>query len=70
MDEQRRITLVEAYHTRHGIEAPGPTAHAIAHVVVENQIAEGDALPVRERRVSLWPRVWTGMMRSMPLALC
>ena len=47
VDEQERIELVEAYHLDEGVELPNPKVHAILHVVVENQIAEGDALPVR-----------------------
>jgi hypothetical protein len=47
LDEQQRIDLVEDYHERARISVPRMTAHAIIHVVVENQIAEGDTLPVK-----------------------
>jgi hypothetical protein len=47
LDEQERINLVEAYHESAGIDVPNITVHAIFHAVVENQIAEGDALPVK-----------------------
>jgi hypothetical protein len=47
LDEQERIDLIEDYHRRAGIRVPRATAHAVIHVVVENQIAEGDALPVQ-----------------------
>lgn len=47
LDEQERITLAEAYHRRAGIEVPEMTVHAIAHAIIENQVAVGDALPVR-----------------------
>jgi hypothetical protein len=46
-DEQLRIDAVERYHRREGIEAEGAGVHAVIHAVVENQIAEGDQLPVR-----------------------
>jgi hypothetical protein len=47
LDEQERIDLVVAYHEFAGIRVPNATAHAIIHAVVENQIAEGDTLPVK-----------------------
>ena len=46
-DEQQRIDAIERYHRREGIEVERPAAHAAMHAVVENQIAEGDQLPVR-----------------------
>jgi hypothetical protein len=46
LDEQQRIDLVLAYHRRVGQRAARETAHAVMHVVVENQIAD-DKLPVR-----------------------
>jgi hypothetical protein len=46
-DEQRRIDVIERYHRREGIEVERPTLHATSHAIVENQIAEGDQLPVR-----------------------
>jgi len=49
LDEQERMNLVEEYHVRQRIELPNATVHATIHVVVENQIAEGDASPVREK---------------------
>lgn len=45
--EQHRIDIVAAYHRRHGFKAGSLPAHAAIHAVVENQIAEGDELPVR-----------------------
>jgi hypothetical protein len=47
MDEHERIQLVMDFHRRARISLPNARAHAIAHAVVESQIAEGDALPVR-----------------------
>jgi hypothetical protein len=52
-DEQERIILVEAYHLDEGVKLPNLNVHAILHVVVENQIAEGDALPVRRKAEEL-----------------
>nr|WP_283815235.1 DUF1186 domain-containing protein [Bradyrhizobium sp. JYMT SZCCT0180] len=46
-DEQLRIDVVERYHRRKGIKVERAAAHAAMHVVVENQIAEGDRWPVR-----------------------
>jgi hypothetical protein len=46
MDEQQRIDLVLAYHRDAGLGGPRDKAHAVFHVIVENQIAD-DTLPVR-----------------------
>jgi len=43
-DEGERITLVSDYHRRQSISAPD--LHAVIHVVVENQLALGDAVVV------------------------
>jgi hypothetical protein len=48
LDEGERIPLAEAYHRRAQIEVPNDKVHAIIHVVVENQVALGDELPVRQ----------------------
>ena len=47
LDEAERIRLAERYHRRAHIRVPSITAHAAMHVVVENQIALGDEIPVR-----------------------
>ncbi len=47
LDETRQLMLAEAYHRRAEIELPDSKAHAIIHVVVENQVMLGDELPVR-----------------------
>jgi hypothetical protein len=52
-DEQRRLDAVERYHRREGFEAERAGAHAALHVIVENQIAEGDQLPVRRALLRL-----------------
>ena len=49
LDEQDRMNLIEHYHVRHKIKLPNVKIHATIHAMVENQIAEGDALPVREK---------------------
>ena len=41
LDEQHRIYLVEKYHREERIELPNLKAHAIFHIIVENQLAEG-----------------------------
>ena len=47
IDEQGRIDVIERYHRREGIAVERATLHATMHAIVENQIAEGDQLPVR-----------------------
>ena len=41
LDEQERIELVEAHHRAARIKLPDVKVHAVFHVIVENQIAEG-----------------------------
>jgi hypothetical protein len=47
LGEQERLDLVMDYHRRAGVSAPRENMHAIIHVIVENQIALGEELPVR-----------------------
>jgi len=47
LDEQQRIDVVEEYHRLAGIRIPNAKIHAVAHAIIENQIAAGDKLPVR-----------------------
>jgi hypothetical protein len=47
LDEDEKTMLAKAYHRRAGIEVPNLTLHATIHVVIENQAAVGDELPVR-----------------------
>jgi len=46
-DEQQRIDVIERYHRREGIDMGRSGLHATVHAIVENQIAEGDELPIR-----------------------
>lgn len=46
LDEQERLDLVEDYHWRARVDLPNEKVHAIAHAVVENQIAIGEELRV------------------------
>jgi uncharacterized protein len=46
LDEQERLDLVEDYHRRARIDLPNEKVHAVAHAVVENQIALGEELNV------------------------
>ena len=48
LDETERIDLVIDYHRRTGVQLENSEHHAIAHVVVENQVALGEATPVPE----------------------
>jgi hypothetical protein len=45
-DEGERITLVSDYHRRKRFILPAPDLHAVIHVIVENQLALGDAVVV------------------------
>ncbi len=49
LDEQERAAMIEDYHESRDIHIPGMTLHVTIHAIVENQVAEGDALPVREK---------------------
>jgi hypothetical protein len=47
LDEQERIDLVIAYHRRYHLPmGQDPKMHGVAHVIVENQVAMGDATVV------------------------
>ena len=48
LDETERVDLVIDYHRRIGVQLETPELHATAHVVVDNQVALGDATPVPE----------------------
>jgi Domain of unknown function (DUF1841) len=47
LDESERMQLVRRYHRRQRIRLPNETIHAVVHVIVENQVALGDAFPAR-----------------------
>lgn len=46
LEESESIDLVLAYHRTAGVAPPNERIHAVAHVIVENQIALGDETPV------------------------
>jgi len=47
LDEQERIDLAIKYHRRYHLVMGGsPKLHGVAHVIVENQVAMGDATVV------------------------
>ena len=46
LDESERLNLVLAYHQKQDDDLPNPDAHAVAHVIVENQVALADETPV------------------------
>jgi hypothetical protein len=46
LDEAARLALVGAYHERNPADTAVPAIHNGMHVAVENQVAEGNALPV------------------------
>lgn len=48
LDEAERLDLVGDYHRRTGVQLQTPELHAITHVVVENQVALGEATSVPE----------------------
>ena len=45
-DEGERIELVSAYHRRNNVKLPDAKLHAVIHVIVENQIALGEAVVI------------------------
>jgi hypothetical protein len=45
-DEAERLRLVERYHRRARVRLPNTVVHATLHVIVENQAALGDEIPV------------------------
>jgi|SRR5205809_13448 len=47
IDEAKRIQLARDYHRRARVRLPNEKLHAVFHVVVENQIALGDEIPVQ-----------------------
>lgn len=47
LSEDERLELVVSYHRRERIRLPNPSMHALAHVIVENQIALGDETPIQ-----------------------
>ena len=46
LDESERIELVLTHHQKLGGDLPNPNAHAVVHVIVENQVALADETPV------------------------
>jgi hypothetical protein len=46
LDESERIDAVMDYHRQARVKLENPELHATAHVVVENQVALGEATPV------------------------
>jgi hypothetical protein len=48
LDERERVDMVIDYHRRIGVQLETPELHSMAHVVVENQVALGEATPVPE----------------------
>ena len=46
-DESERIEAVKEYHRRAKVRLPNANLHATTHVIVENQVAFGDAYPVQ-----------------------
>jgi hypothetical protein len=47
LDEDTRQLSIENYHRRAGVDLPNERLHAAVHLVIENQSALGDELPVR-----------------------
>jgi hypothetical protein len=46
LDETERIDAVTDYHRRTRAQLESPELHVVVHVIVENQIALGEATPV------------------------
>jgi hypothetical protein len=49
LGEMERIQLVVDWHKTRRLDLPRQRGHAALHVGVENQIAEGDVLPLRKK---------------------
>ncbi|GHD61074.1 hypothetical protein GCM10017083_47980 [Thalassobaculum fulvum] len=47
LDEAKRLAMVADYHRQKRIRVPQRDLHAATHVIVENQAALGEELPVR-----------------------
>jgi hypothetical protein len=45
-NEAERLRLVEVYHRHARVRLPNAVVHATLHVIVENQAALGDEIPV------------------------
>ena len=41
LDEAEKVALIKAHHRRTRVKIPNPQIHAILHLIVENQLAEG-----------------------------
>jgi hypothetical protein len=46
LDERERMRMVEEYHRKARVRLPNARLHAVAHMIVENQVALGDEIPV------------------------
>ena len=47
IDDAERIRLALDYHRRARVRLPNEKLHAVLHIVIENQIALGDEIPVQ-----------------------
>lgn len=50
LDEGQRTNLIAGYHGSAGEKLPNPQLYAICHTIVENQIAMGEEILVRNIR--------------------
>jgi len=46
LGEGERLSFISGYHKKARIKLPSQMAHAAFHVIVENQVAMGDKIPV------------------------
>jgi len=56
MDEAERIGLVTDFHRRARIHLPNAQVHAVFHVIIENQLAMGEEIPVDRTLKRLEPQ--------------
>jgi len=70
IDEAERIDVVKDYHRRARVRLPNEKLHAVFHVVVENQIALGNEIPVQSTVQRLMAEASIDMRPSMPSLLC
>ncbi len=52
-DEDEKTHLVEQYHRKQRIRLPKPRVHAVLHVIVENQVAMVEEIPVHATLLKL-----------------
>ena len=66
LDETERLNLVIDYHRRTGVQLENLEPHAVTHVVVENQVALGEAHRKEDKRRNAGRDDWSGRRGTGP----